>query len=87
MSYFIKLPLRVGNQLILKAYIETQKALAWSVWVEQNSKNEKFVPFSEYFEAHKEDTKPKHKPSQQLLQDAADIVRRIQAGGGKDANI
>jgi len=89
MSYFSKLPLKMGLKLIDKAFSEKEKDKAWILWanIYPHFTEENFIPFSKFWEHNKVVVKKNRKTSQQILNEAAEIEAKINAGMRKEAKI
>ena len=90
MTYYNKMPLKLGVQLIYKAILERERAKAWQIWltVYPLMTKQNFVPFSEYFTATMEDFKPqKHASTKEIISIAMQIEDKMQSGKFVEANL
>jgi hypothetical protein len=90
LTYFNRLPLKIGVKLVKKCFYEQEKAKAWQMWIsiypQMTSSN--FVPFSRFFTATLDDSEPKaRKSAAELLAEAEEIQKRIYERGRENANI
>lgn len=89
MTYFCKLPLKLGVKLINKAFNEKEKDKAWLLWssIYPHFTEENFVPFSKFWEENKIVVKKTRKTSKQILDEAAEIEAKIKSGMMREAKI
>jgi len=71
----------MGNKLIVRAFIETEKAKAWQFWIAKYMATNEFQPFNEFFESQKVEP-TNYISKEQLLKEAQAIREKIEKGGG-----
>lgn len=90
MKHFNGLPLATGIKLIRHILSEQERQRAWDMWLTKfvGMSKDNFVPFSKFYEAISTDIEPKpHKSAAELLAEAEQIRKRIEAGYYKDGTI
>lgn len=90
MTYVNSLPLKMGVDLIRKAFYEKQRGEHWQIWLQQypHMNKQNFIPFDQFFTLTPDDLKPQErKPMSEVLKQAEDIQTKVQNGQFTEATL